>query len=278
MPDSPSNLPMPKPKPGVGNRYQLLIEKVFFDHYSKGSREVVFDREELIPAAKALGIVLPSNLGDVVYSVRYRTAMPARLLKTQPSGYEWIIEGIGRSRYAFRLAKVSRIAPNPDLVTIKIPDATPEIISTHALSDEQALLAKVRYNRLIDIFLGIASYSLQNHLRTTVKGIGQIEIDEVYVGVDRSGRQFVVPVQAKGGTDQLSSVQAKQDIACCAEKFPSLICRAISAQFMADDMIALFELTIEDGAVKVVDETHYRLVPADQISREELLAYGQRTK
>lgn len=269
---------MPKPIPGAGNRYQLLIEKVFFDHYTKGSREVVFEREELRSAATALGIVLPHNLGDVVYSVRYRTPMPARVLKTQPTGFEWIIEGIGRARYAFRLSKVSRIAPNPDLVTIKIPDATPEIIAAHALSDEQALLAKVRYNRLIDIFLGIASYSLQSHLRTSVEGIGQIEIDEVYVGVDRSGRQFVVPVQAKGGSDQLSSVQAKQDIACCAQKFPTLICRAISAQFMADDLIALFELTLEDGAVKVVDETHYRLVPAEQISREELLLYSQRTK
>lgn len=269
---------MPKPKPGAGNRYQRLIEKVFFDHYSKGSKEVLFEREELISAAVSLGIVLPSNIGDVVYSVRYRTPMPGTVLKTQPAGFEWIIDGVGRSRYAFRLSKISRISPNPDLVTIKIPDATPEIIAAHALSDEQALLAKVRYNRLIDIFLGMASYSLQNHLRTTVTGIGQIEIDEVYVGVDWSGRQFVVPVQAKGGSDQLSSVQAKQDIACCAEKFPALICRAISAQFMANDLIALFELTLQDGTVKVVAESHYRLVPADQISREELLGYAQRSK
>ena len=78
-----------------------------------------------------------------------------------------------------------------------MPDATPEIISVYSLSDEQALLAKVPSNRIIDIFLGIATYSLQSHLRTTVKGIGQIEIDEIYVCVDRAGRQFIVPVQAK---------------------------------------------------------------------------------
>lgn len=51
------------------------------------------------------------------------------------------------------------------------------------MSDEQALLAKVRYSRLVDIFLGIAAYSLQNHLRTSVVGIGQIEMDELYVGI-----------------------------------------------------------------------------------------------
>ena len=269
-------MPNPAKAQRATNRYQALIEKIFFDHYRSGATEVLFHRDELAPAARSLKIKLPKNLGDIPYSVRYRTAMPAKVVATQPPDNEWIIEGVGRSRYAFRLARVSRIAPNPNLVTIKIPDATPEIISAYALSDEQALLAKVRYNRLIDIFLGIAAYSMQSHLRTSVKEIGQIEIDEVYVGVDRSGRHFIVPVQAKGGSDKLSPVQTKQDIACCAEKFPHLICRAISAQFITDERIALLELTVENGVVKVVDERHYRLVPADQISADELVSYRER--
>jgi hypothetical protein len=190
---------------------------------------------------------------------------------------EWIIEGAGRAQYTFKLVRISRIIPNTKLITIKIPDSTPEIISAYALSDEQALLAKVRYNRLVDVFLGIASYSLQNHLRTTVKGIGQIEIDEIYVGVDRQGRQFVIPIQAKGGSDQLSTVQSKQDIACCAEKFPGLLCRSLSTQFIADDMIAMFELGLENGDVRIVEERHYRLVPADQISQDDLQTYSVRT-
>lgn len=229
-------------------------------------------------AARKLKIALPKNLGDIVYSVRYRTPMPPAVVATQPPGQEWIIDGVGRSQYAFRLSPISRIEPNPALVTIKLPDATPEIISAYALSDEQALLAKVRYNRLIDIFLGLSAHSLQSHLRTTVESIGQIEIDEVYVGVDRGGRQFVIPVQAKGGSDRLSAVQARQDIVCCAAKFPHLICRAISAQFMADDIIALFELTLEQGAVKIAAETHYRLVPAQDISPQELQSYAARAQ
>ena len=261
---------------GTKNRYQTLLEKIFFDHHKKGSKEVAFDRTEFISAAKTLDIELPKNIGDVIYSVRYRTPMPGTIVATQPRGFEWTIEGLGRARYAFRLAKVSRIVPNPNLVTIKVPDATPEIISAYALSDEQALLAIVRYNRLIDVFLGIASYSLQSHLRTSVEGIGQIEIDEVYVGVDRSGRQFIVPVQAKGGNDKIGAIQAKQDIACCQAKFPELICRAISAQFVAQNLIALFELTVENGAIRIVDEAHYRLVPASEISSADLASYRQR--
>lgn len=268
---------MPNPKRATGgNRYQALLEKIFFDHYRKGATEVEFDRDEFLAAAKALKVELPKNIGDAIYAVRYRIPLPAKIIATQPAGLEWTIDGVGKAKYAFRLTKNSRIEPNANLVTIKIPDATPEIISAYALSDEQALLAKVRYNRLIDVFLGLTAYSLQSHLRTSVKEIGQIEIDEVYVGVDRAGRQYVVPVQAKGGSDKLGPTQAKQDIACCAAKFPDLICRAIAAQFMEDNLIALFELTLENGMVRIVDEAHYRLVSADQITSTDLAMYRQR--
>ena len=232
-----------------------------------------FAREDLERAAKVLGIQLPKNLGDVVYAIRYRTAMPKSILKTQPEGMEWIIEGTGRGLYKFCSVVINRIVPNRELATIKIPDATPEIIGAYALNDEQALLAKVRYNRLIDIFLGVTAYSIQNHMRTTVKGIGQIEIDEVYVALDRRGVQYVIPVQAKGGRDQLSVVQTKQDLGCCAEKFPKLVTRSVSAQFMDDNRIAMFELAVENERVIIVEEKQYCLVPAGEIGPEELLAY-----
>lgn len=262
------------------NRYLALIEHIFFDKkfgaYKAGAKAIPFEREDLERAADQLGIKLPKNLGDVIYAIRYRVAMPARILATQPEGQEWIISGVGRSRYEFRLVPLNRIAPNPSLAAVKIPDATPEIIAAYALSDEQALLAKVRYNRLIDVFMGVVAYSLQNHLRTSVAGVGQIEIDEIYVALDRKGQQFVVPVQAKGGNDKLSVVQTKQDMACCEEKYPDLTCRPVSAQFIGSDLIAMFELTLEDGMVKVAEERHYRLVPANEITPEDLTSYRMR--
>lgn len=258
------------------NRYLQLIEEIFFAKYSKGLKEFIFKRTDLEAAAEKLKIKLPKNLGDVIYAIRYRIDLPQRVLQTQPKGMEWIIEGAGRAEYRLKLVKVNRILPNPNLIAIKIPDATPEIIAAYSLSDEQALLAKVRYNRLLDVFLGVAAYSLQNHLRTSVKGIGQVEIDEIYVGVDRNGCQYVIPVQAKGGTDQLSVVQTQQDLSCCAEKFPNLVCRAISTQFITDDLIAVFELDLNDDEVKIVEERHYQLVPASKITQKDLIKYASR--
>jgi hypothetical protein len=260
------------------NRYEAIISGVFWDHYRKGCTEFEFTREEFAEKATRLGIVLPKNLGDVLYSFKFRAQLPEEIRSSAPPGLEWSIRNVGIAKYKFRLGRPSRIVPNQSLATIKIPDATPEIISAYALGDEQALLAKVRYNRLIDTFLGITSYSLQNHLRTTVKNMGQIEVDEIYVGIDRLGRQFIVPVQAKGGSDQHGAVQAEQDIACCAEKFPLLICRPVAAQFMANDRIAMFELVDENGEIRVAEEKHYQLVTSSEISRDDLLAYAARSR
>ena len=259
--------------PKTLNRYQAIIEKIFFDHYRKGKTSFEFHRKEINSAAKALGIDQPDNPGDVIYSVRFRTDMPERVAETQPDGVEWVIELAGKSRYRFNLVKVNRILPRRDLVTIDIPDATPELIREYALDDEQSLLAIVRYNRLVDTFLGLTTYSLQNHLRTTVKDIGQIEIDELYCGIDKRGHHYVIPVQAKGGKDQIGSVQTTQDIRFVEEKFPGIRCRAITVQFMEDQIIALFELTLQDEEIKIVEERHYRLVPAEKLDRDAIRDY-----
>jgi hypothetical protein len=264
---------MNKKSTPVQNRYHQLIEKIFFDGYRSGVTEIDFERTALKTAARDLAIELPDNLGDVIYSIRFRTPMPARILATQSGGREWIIELVGRAKYRFRLAKENRVVPNPNLSVIRIPDNTPEIIAAYALDDEQALLAKVRYNRLIDVFLGLTSFSLQNHLRTSVKGIGQIEIDELYIGLDKYGCHYVIPIQAKGGSDQISAVQTAQDTAWCLQKYPTIRCRAISAQFVSSDLIALFELKIEDDQLRVIEERHYKLVPASELDRTAIVNY-----
>ena len=253
--------------------YDLIISKIFFEHYKDGVTEFEFIRREIIAAKDELAPDLDLNPGDVPYSYRYRRPLPLKILDTQPKGQEWIIEGAGRSRYRFKLVTATRIELNPAMVAIDIPDATPELIRGYALDDEQALLAIVRYNRLIDTFLGLTTYSLQNHLRTTVKGIGQIEIDELYIGLDKRGCHYVIPVQAKGGKDQIGVVQTTQDIRFVEEKFPGIQCRAISAQFMTDQVVALFELTLQGEEIKLVEERHYKLVPASELDRDAIRAY-----
>ena len=252
-----------------GQMYSALIERLFLQRWQAGHRQVDFHRGDIEVEAAALGVKLPKNLGDLVYSFRFRRSLPPSITDTAPAGLEWIIELSGNSTYRFSLARISRIRPQQALLVIDIPNATPEIVLRYAPGDEQALLAKLRYNRLIDIFLGITTYSLQNHLRTSIqapRGRTQIEIDELYVGLNMAGDHFVVPVQAKVGNDQIGIVQTQQDVRFCTERFPDLQCRPVAAQALAGDVIALFELVLQADELRVRQERHYRLVSTQPYS------------
>lgn len=259
------------------SRYSQIIEKIFFNHYTPGARDVPFRRDEFVGVAEGLGIKLPKNLGDILYTFRYRGTLPEAIAAAAPEGKSWVIESAGPGQYRFALRQLVNIIPNPALTVAKIPDATPGMITMHATNDEQALLAKVRYNRLIDIFTGVTCYSLQSHLRTSVPRMGQVETDEIYIGLDRRGAQYVFPVQAKGGTDKLGIIQIEQDFALCAHRFPDLICKPVAAQFMAHDLIAVFEFEQGDDGTMVSNERHYRLVPPDQVSSHDLDLYRTRS-
>mgnify|MGYP001611959111 CR=1 FL=1 len=258
------------------NRYSQIIEAIFFKSYEKDTTEIPFTREEIEHTAAKLEIKLPKNLGDVLYSFRYRTALPQSIIDTAPEGFTWIIRPAGRALYKLVMTKQTYFKPTEHLAEAKIPDATPGIISKYAMNDEQGLLAKVRYNRLIDIFTGLTCYSLQNHLRTTIPEIGQVETDEIYIGIDKRGVHYIIPVHAKGGTDKLGVVQIEQDFAIGAAKFPTLICKPIAAQFMTNGAIALFEFELTGQEIAITSEKHYRLVRPDELTVEELEKYKTR--
>lgn len=100
-----------------------------------------------------------------------------------------------------------------------------------------------------------------------MNGTGQVEIDEPYIGIDKHGCHNVVPVQAKGGKDQIGIVQTSQDICFVKDKLPGIRCRAITAQFMDPQIAALFELTLQNNEIKVVEERHYQLVPVRDLDQ-----------
>ena len=77
----------------------------------------------------------------------------------------------------------------------------------------------------------------------------------------------------RGGKDRISIVQIQQDYAMCQDKFPHLICRPIAAQFYRDIAIFAFENT--ESGLRVAVEKHYRLVPQDQVTPDDLRIYSE---
>lgn len=261
-------------------KYDEIIEHVFLNNYKKGSTRVTFNREELAKASDSLKFERIKNLGDIPYSFRFRKDLPESIIKTAPKDSEWIIVGSGVGLYEFRLASPAKISPTNNRQKIKIPDATPEIVKKYAPgTDEQALLTKVRYNRLVDLFSGLTCYSIQNHLRTTVENVGQIEIDEIYLGVSKKGAHYVIPCQAKSPGDRFGIVQVMQDIEFCRQRYPNALCKPMALQFLSENDVAILELAVEDNGkifkLSVVDERHYQLSGKDGISEQEIKAYCQ---
>jgi len=268
--------------PKAASIAQQIIETIFLEQFSPDSQEVSFTRDDLVAAAKALGVPRPKNLGDIVYSLRYRVPLPEAVRRQAPPGREWAIFPGGNAVYSLRTVPFNLIEPRQGLRAIRLPDSTPGVISRYALTDEQALLARVRYNRLLDVFTGLACYHLQSHLRTSVTiansidgtlSSSQVETDDLYVGLDKHGAHHILPVQAKGGSDALSVIQIWQDFRVAEQKFADLIARPIAAQFMADDVIALFEFEEGNDEITILREHHYHLIPPDELVPDELAAY-----
>jgi DNA modification methylase len=258
------------------NRNIPMIEALFHDRYRPGDKEVVFVRDDLERIGKKLRINLPKNLWDVVYSFRHRVALPESIRNTAQEGYEWAIRPKGRGKYAFELAPETLLRPGANLAVTKVPDNTPGVVALYASNEKQSLLSRLRYNDLLTLFTSVLCYSIQNHFRTFVAGVGQLDTDELYVGIDKKGTHYVFPVQARTEKEKLNPMQIEQSFALCASKFPNLVCRPIGAQFASNDRIALFEFELEAGRVQIVSERHYQLAPVSEFTPELLRQYKQR--
>lgn len=120
--------------------YAAIIERIFESRFTPGMSELEFHRQDIVMAANELNISLPKNIGDLIYSFRYRTALPSSIQSQTTEGTIWIIRPAGRSRYRFVLIADRPIVPNENMVATKIPDATPGIVAKYAFNDEQRVL------------------------------------------------------------------------------------------------------------------------------------------
>jgi len=84
------------------NAYAAIIEEIFVFKFQKGMTRVDFERPDIAAAAKRRGVPPPSNVGDVVYSARYRRTLPQSIQATATAGFEWIIRGSGTGSVLLR--------------------------------------------------------------------------------------------------------------------------------------------------------------------------------
>lgn len=247
--------------------YDRLISEIFHRHDGANRETFEFDREEMTQILQEWGETI-KNLGDVAYSYRGgRRDLPNEITSTG----HWIIEGRGKGRYAFRrLSRSPHITIPPDLQIIPILDATPDIILKYGNNDEQGLLTRVRYNRLVDIFLGITAYHLQSHVRAYIEDSGQVEIDDLYLGIDTDGNQYVIPIEAKTAAEPLGVVQISNLNTLAKNQFSDLKPRSIAIKFWSDNSVFFiaFNKATDCEDIKVTQFKRYLLIRDENMAKE----------
>ena len=83
---------MPERMSERGQIYSKIIERIFQQRWRPRARTVEFHRTDIEAVAAELQVKLPKNLGDLLYSFRFRRALPASITNTASSGRKWVIE------------------------------------------------------------------------------------------------------------------------------------------------------------------------------------------
>ena len=258
---------MPKPRSSANaevsdtelKEYDQVVIELFNRLHKRSEKKLPFTKGEIERVVADLGFEI-RNIPDIAYTYRTgRSALPAEILR---HGH-WAIDGAGKGKYVFvKLSRPPYFDLPEDMEKVTIPDATPQVVLKYQSGDEQAMLARVRYNRLVDTFVGLTAYQLQGHFRTTVQSLGQVEIDDLYLGVDEDGNWAVLPIEGKVGVERLGVVQVRALSLFAREQFPDLKVRPLGIKLLNDGTLLFVEFN---------EQTDFDSVAARRYKRYELV-------
>jgi hypothetical protein len=125
-------------------------------------------------------------------------------------------------------------------------------------------VTRVLYNRLIDIFTGLTCFHIQNHYRGFVEGMGEVELDPLYVGIDKTGKLYILPIEAKSQAENemIGRVQISQMAKLVRQDFADLDRRILAIKYLKDGTIVIIEFDdqVEPDDFKIVSVSRFRLI------------------
>ena len=250
--------------------YVPVILKLFQDRWRPGASTVVFSLDDVRTAVEAVrdlsatpDMISSRNPADVVYRMRSRTKLPDEILE---KGFH-VLRAVGRGRYQFEKATsgimevpVRELTPAIDQTPMPVRRLLPE---TMAEMDEQALLSVVGYCQLLDHFTGMKIYRLRSHVRKSVPGIGQAELDAIDVGIASGDDDVpvVFPIEAKAVSDELNRVQVFNMIQYAAHYFPGLKVRPLALKVDYQSAVHLLEFNVagRPGDLRIIHSASYAI-------------------
>lgn len=216
---------------GAENRYAMALLATWREARSKSSDHnwIQFTKEQIVHHGNELhrlNIVsqpLPvKNVPDIIYTFRAREDLPAEI---RADG-EVAIIGAGKGHYAFaKISQPNRFRLPKTMEEVEKKNTVPQWVHPYMGDDEQGTLTLVAENEIVKDYLGLAdAFRLQSHLRMGVPKYGQVEVDEVYAGITKSGEHIIIGVEAKdkGPNDLLNVSQLFGTSQALLHIFPNL--------------------------------------------------------
>lgn len=257
---------MPRPIQAHGLRskvYTPILLAIFRRKYVPGATVVTFTLEELRAELLAAGLQA-RNVADLVYRMKSRTILPEEITS---KGFR-VLEITGRGVYALTVADSTLITyPEPTEV-IDVQDRTPHAVrrllaDDFGKTDEQGLLNVLRYNDLFTHFLRVSTFHLKGHVRKSVPGAGQVEVDDVHVALSGGldDPLILVPVEAKGKDEPVNRVQIAMQVKYANHAFPGTLVRPLIVKLFADGLVLIMEFNASTNAadLTIVKSAYYRI-------------------
>lgn len=246
--------------------YVPVLMRIFERQYSPSVEVIEFTLDDIRAALGELGLE-GRNPADVIYRMRSRTLLPEVI---RSAGFT-ILRATNRGKY--RLEKAADTIfelPEPpitaalDLTPLPVRRLLPEHLSD---IDEQGLLSVVTYCKLLDHFTGLTVYRLRSHVRKSVHGVGQAEVDEVDVGVALRDDEVpvVIPIEAKAADEPVNRVQIVYQTLYAREYFAGHEVRPVCIKVDYESVLHFLEFNVTDSprALEIVRSARYALATSE---------------
>lgn len=249
--------------------YGPILLHIFRARWRQGAPSVLFTLDDVRNAADELRLEV-RNAADVIYRMRSRTILPKEILE---KGF-FILRAIGRGQYQFEKGSStifepldSEIKEALDITPLPVRRLLPKKL---AEMDEQAVLTVASYCKLFDHFTGLQIYRLRSHVRKSVPGVGQAELDAIDVGVALRDDELpiVFPIEAKAAADALNRVQIFNMIQYSRHYFPGLEIRPLAIKVDDESILHIMEFNPAAKAadLKIVRSASYTLALSEKQS------------
>ena len=247
--------------------YVPILVDIFQRKYQDGDEIVEFTLDEVRETAERLDIKI-RNPSDLIYRMKSRTKLPSEMLD---KGFK-IIKIVKKGVYQFQLGESTIVDLTRENV-FQIQDTTPVAVRRfleEKLSeiDEQGLLTIIHYCDLLSHFTGLKIYRLKSHVRKSIVNIGQVEVDEVDIGIglDSLETPIIFPIEAKSASDPLNWTQIANQVNFSKQLFLNYVIRPIGIKVGYDSLLHIIEFTpeMEANKIKIKNSATYNLILSEE--------------